>query len=199
VDDRAAMEWRRLDRPGHETAELQRTADGWRLSGIVTLVEASRPCRLDYAIECSAAWLTQRCVVHGTVGETPVRLEVARAATDEWTVDGVPAPSLAGCIDIDLGFTPATNLLPIRRLQLNIGARAPVRAAWVRFPQLTTEVLEQSCARLASDRYLYESANGAFRRELTVDAVGFVVEYPGIWIAETRAAASDRALGERLT
>ena len=64
-----------------------------------------------------------------------------------------------------------------------MGASADVRAAWVRFPELAIELLEQRYTRLAAHRYLYESAGGTFRRELTVDDHGFVVDYPGLWIA----------------
>jgi hypothetical protein len=92
-----------------------------------------------------------------------------------------------GCLDVDLGFSPSTNLLPIRRLKLEIGARADVRAAWVRFPELTLELLEQSYTRLTEHTYLYESAGGEFKRELTVNADGFVVEYPGLWRDESTA------------
>jgi hypothetical protein len=60
-----------------------------------------------------------------------------------------------------------------------------VRAAWVRFPELALEVLEQSYTRLGPATYRYESAQGTFVRELTVDADGFVLEYPELW----RAAA----------
>jgi hypothetical protein len=104
-----------------------------------------------------------------------------------WTIDGVALPALEGCHDIDLGFSPSTNLLPIRRLALPIGGRSPVRAAWIRFPELTAEVLEQRYTHLSSDRYLYESAGGAFRRELEVDAFGCVIDYPGLWRAEAKA------------
>jgi hypothetical protein len=38
-----------------------------------------------------------------------------------------------GCLDIDLGFSPSTNLLPIRRLTLAVGEAATVRAAWLPF------------------------------------------------------------------
>jgi uncharacterized protein len=94
---------------------------------------------------------------------------------------------LNGCDDIDLGFSPATNLLPIRRLELAVGAKAAVRAAWIRFPELTIEVLDQVYTRLAEDRYLYESAGGSFRRELIVDDIGFVIDYPDVWTAQARS------------
>lgn len=63
----------------------------------------------------------------------------------------------------------------------------PVRAAWIRFPELTTEVLKQVYTRLTPNQYLYGSAKGTFRRELKVDESGFVLDYPGLWMAETRA------------
>jgi uncharacterized protein len=151
------------------------------------LAESDRPCRVEYEIDCDSRWVTRRCTLAGYVGATEVALEVARNDIGEWTVGGVPATILKGCDDIDLGFTPATNLLPIRRLGLPIGGKAAVRAAWVRFPELTLEVLDQVYTRLAGDRYLYESAGGSFRRELRVNDVGFVVDYPGLWIAEAKS------------
>ena len=90
---------------------------------------------------------------------------------------------LAGCIDVDFGFSPSTNLLPIRRLDLAIGAAADVSAAWVKFPEFTVHRLDQRYTRLAETTYLYESRNN-FRREITVDDSGFVVDYPGLWKAE---------------
>lgn len=126
------------------------------------------------------------------IGATTVSLEVARNAKGAWTVGGAPATNLNGCDDIDLGFTPATNLLPIRKLGLAVGATAAVRAAWVRFPELTTEVLDQVYTRIAPDQYLYESAGGSFHRELRVHDTGFVLDYPGLWRVEGKVVYPDR-------
>jgi hypothetical protein len=101
-------------------------------------------------------------------------------------MNGLSIDTLSGCADVDLGFSPVTNMLPVLRLALGVGASAPVRAAWLRFPELTMEVLDQTYTRLAVDRYHYSSANGAFQRDLTVDSSGFVIDYPGIWTAEGR-------------
>lgn len=186
MNDRHTILWQRLDLPGHETAVLRATPDGWRLSGVAVLVESQRPCRLEYEIACDARWLTQRCSIGGYIGAAAVALDVVRTPSGEWTVGGAPAAHLEGCADIDLGFSPSTNLLPIRRLGLAVGSNAAVRAAWIRFPELTAEVLEQVYTRVSPDRYVYESAGGSFRRELTVDAVGFVLDYPGLWRAEAK-------------
>jgi uncharacterized protein len=179
--------WRRLDLPGHEIATIVPVADGWRLDGVALLNESGRPCRIEYGITCDAQWLTRRCVIRCQVGEQRVNLAVERTLTGVWSVGGVEVPALEGCDDIDLGFSPATNLLPIRRLALPIGAHSLVRAAWIRFPELTAEVLEQTYTHASTGRYVYESAGGAFRRELQVDAFGCVIDYPGLWRAEAAA------------
>jgi hypothetical protein len=184
VGEGEAVVWRRLDLPGHDAATIEPIKDGWRVSGVAVVVESALPCRIEYEITCDLRWVTRQCSLRGYVGATTVALDVRRKASGNWKVNGVDAPDLQGCTDIDLGFTPATNLLPIRRLRLEVGQRAVVRAAWIRFPEFTAEVLDQVYTRQAGDRYLYESDNGAFRRELRVDPFGCVVDYPGLWRAE---------------
>ena len=133
-------------------------------------------------------WGTRDVTVRGQIGASPVSLVLSRDSHGEWCANGVVQPTVHGCVDVDLGFSPSTNLLPIRRLKLPIGARADVRAAWVRFPELTLEVLEQSYTRVAELTYRYESAGGEFKRELTINDDGFVVDYPGLWRDETLTA-----------
>jgi hypothetical protein len=91
---------------------------------------------------------------------------------------------------VDLGFTPSTNTLPIRRLTLAVGASAPVRAAWLRFPELTLESLEQVYLRTAERTYRYESAGGQFVAVLEVGAAGLVSRYGDYWRAEVGPQAA---------
>ena len=173
--------WRRLDLPGHEAAAITQHRNRWNLSGTALFAYRRQPCRLDYEIECDMFWSTRDVTVRGQIGESPVSLMISRDPDGVWCAKGEVQPMVQGCIDVDLGFSPSTNLLPIRRLKLAMGARANVRAAWVRFPELTLEVLEQTYTRVAELTYLYESAGGEFKRELTVNSDGFVVDYPGLW------------------
>ena len=181
---RSTILWRRLDLPGHELCELTGAVDGWRLSGVALVAHENRPCRLEYEIECDASWETRRARVRGQIGQAAADLSIIRAVDGAWSVNGSTLPTLQGCVDIDLGFSPSTNLLPIRRLAMAVGQHAAVRAAWVRFPELRLEVLEQTYTRIGPETYRYESAGGAFTRELSVDSNGFVLDYPGIWCVE---------------
>jgi uncharacterized protein len=93
----------------------------------------------------------------------------------------VEVPAVAGCLDVDLAFTPATNILPLRRLALAVGESREMTAAWVRFPDLSVEPLPQRYTRLDERRVRYESRGGAFTAELEVDELDLVVRYPPLW------------------
>jgi len=176
--------WRRLDQPGHEAAVLSEGAAGAVIEGAAVFSESGRPCRLNYRVVCDAAWRTLSARVTGWLAATMVDIAVGVDAARGWTINGRSCPDLDGCDDIDLSFSPATNLLPIRRTRLAVGAQASVRAAWLRFPALTLESLDQKYERLSESRYRYESGGGSFVAMLETNAVGFVTLYPGLWQLE---------------
>jgi hypothetical protein len=79
-----------------------------------------------------------------------------------------------------LAVTPATNTLPIRRLDLDIGKSESVTATWIKFPNLEIQPLSQRYTRIAANIYRYESDTG-FSAEIVVDDLGLVITYPGCW------------------
>jgi len=139
--------WRRLDLPGHEIGRLFLGRDHRELSGTAVFSHERQPCRLDYFVACDSGWQTSSAHVGGLIGERDLDLSVSVDTERRWYVNGTELPALAGCIDIDLGFSPATNLLPIRRLSLDVGEEAEVNAAWLTFPSLAFEVLPQTYRR----------------------------------------------------
>ena len=94
---------------------------------------------------------------------------------------GSKFPPWTGCRDIDLNFSPSTNVLPIRRLSLDVGDQAAVRAAWLRFPGFELEPLDQVYVRTEPLEYRYESGGGRFVAAIRVDENGLVSRYPGFW------------------
>jgi uncharacterized protein len=181
--DAHAVVWRRLDQPGLEYARLAGVDGEWYLSGTVVLLHKREPCELRYRVLCDPAWRTLSADVRGTLGTTPVAIELAQDSALGWVMNGGLCAGLDGCIDLDLAFTPATNTLPIRRLNLAVGEAAEVSAAWLRFPELALERLDQRYTRLTDSVYRYESAGGTFTRDLAVNTAGLVTEYPGLWQA----------------
>jgi hypothetical protein len=173
--------WQRLQGTGLERFELFQDAGGWVLRGTILVLDKKGPAQADYEILCDAAWHTRRAGVslRDTTGERTLRLTVEDG---RWYADGNEQEAVRGCIDVDLGWSPSTNTLPIRRLDLEIEEKSgPITAAWVRFPELTVEPLPQEYERLAERRYRYSSRGGAFTALLEVDDEGVVVDYEGIW------------------
>ena len=184
------VRWRRLDVPGREEAHIAQTGTGWRLTGELEVDEAGAAARLRYRIECDADWRTRTALVEGEAGGRPIRVALAADGAGQWTRDGALLPELAGALDVDLGFTPATNTLPIRRLALAVGASAPVRSAWLRFPELRLEPLEQTYAREAELVFRYRALvdGEPFVARLDTDAFGRVVRYEGLWAVDASDA-----------
>src|SRR5439155_24707202 len=124
---------------------------------------------------------TLSATVGGQSGERRVDIEITARADVTWQLNDQSCPQVAGCRDVDLNFSPSTNLLPIRRLNLDIGQESSVRAAWLRFPSFALEPLEQSYRRTGERTYRYESAGGKFVAELQLHHSGLPLRYGDIW------------------
>ena len=153
----SAALWRRLDVPGHDACRLDELEDGWRLHGAAVFRLDGAPARLDYFVDCDRAWRARTASVEGWVGAQEIAITIAHGADGRWLLDDVPVPGLDDCIDVDFGFTPATNLLQLRRIDLAVGDAASVPVAWLDVPSNTLERLEQRYRRLTDATYDYAS------------------------------------------
>ncbi|MGC5628847.1 putative glycolipid-binding domain-containing protein [Georgenia sp. Z1344] len=168
--------WNRLDIEGHEDLELHQAA-----SLVAIGVVAAGEERYSYRATLTHDW----DFLHLTVGSGDGRaLSVHRSPTGLWSVDGQDRDDLSDAFDIDLSFSPFTNTLPIRRLDLDLGASAEIVCAYVDTPSLEVTTDPQRYTRLDTHLYLYESMDSDFSREITVDDDGLVVGYPGLFAVE---------------
>lgn len=170
------VSWRRSD--GTRTDEhctISVRDAGLSLVGTVIGAHAGLPVRIEYRVLTSGTGATTAAHVRDYRGFGQRQLALTRDARGSWTLDGAPARHLRGCTDVDLGCTPATNTLPIRRLRLPVGTSSTVHAAWVRFPELSVERAAQTYTRL--DEFTYRYASGGFEGELVVDDDGVVAAY----------------------
>ena len=177
--------WRRLDSPGHDACGLWSSRDAWRVAGAAVFSSDGQPCRLSYAAECDGSWRTRSARVAGWMGRTVVEVEIKALPGGRWEFNGREQAELAGLVDVDLGFTPATNLIQLRRLSLEVGQGADAPAVYLHFPALTPGRLDQSYRRIALDRYDYRGPLFNYAGVLHVSDVGFVTRYPGLWEVES--------------
>lgn len=174
--------WRRvLDDLSFEQATLSRLPEGYEIMGVILVAEGGKPLRIDYRLRCSLDWRTREVDVGQALGADRSRMSLTADGVGGWRVNGVEAPELAGCIDVDLEFSPSTNALPINRLRLKVGERAEISAAWVRFPALHVMASRQAYQRLGQGQYVFQSVASGFEAVLDVDHDGLPLLYSGIW------------------
>ncbi len=170
--------WRRTDEVAtdeHCTVTIR--GNGMSLVGTVLGAEGGVPVRIEYRVLTDAAGMTSAAHVRDLRGFDVRTTVLERDPKGNWVVDGVPVRALRGCADVDLGCSPSTNTLPIRRLDLAVGASKTIKAAWIRFPDLTVFNAPQTYTRL--DPFTYRYASGDFVAELAVDDDGIVTTYAG--------------------
>jgi uncharacterized protein len=173
----AMAHWRRTDQDGTDRCTLSRVDHGWMLTGQAIWHEQG-PVSLNYVVRCDEDWHTFSADVAGTRSGQKVALRLLKGSQG-WTLNDTLQPDTAACADIDLSFTPATNLLPLRRLTFENATPKPVRAAWL-VPDLDRiQPLDQTYARSEDGAFTYASAN--FTAQLEIHPSGFVTRYPGLW------------------
>ncbi len=196
-----SLVWRRLDTAGAEHA-LVDDARGLRAHGTI-VAAAPVPYTLRYEVQTDEAWVSAKLTASAE-GDGWIRRVSLERAGGRWRVTageqgdldralvaagrarlllpGVDDPdTLTPALDLDLGFSPLTNTLPIRRLGLlgaPVGESATITAAWVLVPSLTVVAAQQSYTVLGPDSMRY--ASGTFRADLTLDPQGYVLAYPGL-------------------
>jgi uncharacterized protein len=196
--------WNRVDTAGTEHVLLN-TADGLYARGTALAIDPI-PYSCRYELRTDPGWVTAHLDVTAEGGGwvRSLRLELAagrwRATTAEQGdldavlsaaghagggLPGMEDPDLLyGAFDVDLGGSPLTNTLPIRRLGLHqkktveAGVAHRLSVAWVLLPSLEVVQADQIYTPLDDGRV--RSAGEAFSADLTIDDEGFIVHYPGL-------------------
>jgi hypothetical protein len=185
--------WRQLVGTGIEHLILN--VDGGIHADGLAVGEIERGAyRIHYQIDCDADWNVLRLRIEDLLRDSVLAL--TRAADNRWNdADGTMLDTLEGCVDVDLMFTPFTNTLPIRRLNLKPGEARDLAVVYVGLPGLQVSRFRQRYTCLSSGNsggtYRYESLESGFTAELKVDEDGLVVDYPNIFVMDAKRQLPD--------
>jgi len=168
--------WAGLEQGSVERCAITAGDDGAMVAAAIDF----HPGMVDYRVRIVRPWLFCELSVVDRRRQRAVRRHVVRDVEGHWYVDGRARPDLGGAHEIDLAISPLSNTLPIRRLGLEIGESAEIVTAYVG-ADLDVSTDPQRYTRIAERRYLYESLDSAFSREVTVDEHGLVLDYPSLF------------------
>ena len=178
--------WRRTDVIGTEACSFDESGSaGTTITGMTVYLAENVPVRIAYSVTCNDSWECRAASVDRWIGTDRRRLILERQANGAWMSNGEAVDALASLIDIDLGFTPATNTNAINRLGLRVGDQAQITAIWLDDETWTFKPLKQRYERLNRNTYRYTSVDSGYQADLTVDEFGIVQTYPGLWEAVT--------------
>ncbi|HXR00312.1 MAG TPA: putative glycolipid-binding domain-containing protein [Pseudomonas sp.] len=179
------VHWCNWEKGGLDHCSLDESSDSLVIEGIV----------IGIPIENYAAHYYVRADGHLRTREVRIefvggpRLHLAADGEGSWRdmLSNEPIPLLAGCLDVDIAVTPATNTLPIKRLALEEGESRDIIVAYIPLHadpehELLPEVMKQSYTCLyPNKRYRYKSAPHGFTAELEIDEFGLVLDYPEVF------------------
>jgi len=178
VSEFAAWTW--LDRPGRDAALLRPIDGGWLLQGAAAFDHDAGSAAVAYRVEADARWRTRRGMISGFLGDETIRHEIQRDDAG-WRLNGVRIEGLEHLVDLDYGFTPATNVLQLSRIALKPGERLEVPVVWFDLDSASLIELRQTYERRGEASYWYEAPGVPYRALLEIAPSGFVQSYPGLW------------------
>ncbi|MEP7019592.1 MAG: putative glycolipid-binding domain-containing protein [Pseudonocardiales bacterium] len=171
-------------RSGFEVVFFHTVDEGYRIAGHTTAVESGQAWLVGYEIYLDRDWVTRTAVVSGHSASGTRSTRLAADGLGRWQVDGIAAPHLDGCLDVDLESSALTNAFPIHRLGVPVGSRADAPAAYIRAVDLSVSRLEQTYSREhdtdAGQRYEYAAPAFDFACTVVYDDAGLVLDYPRI-------------------
>jgi hypothetical protein len=174
--------WAALDHPGYEHVRVDEGHPEWAVFDSMLIREDEGNVRRGgYTLVVDKLWRTLelRLMVEETPGQMEA-LHLLASGDGTWTdADGNHIPELDGCIDVDIQWSPLTNMLPIRRLHLRTGGEQEIRVAYVSLPDLSVQAVAQRYTAINEHQIRYASFTSGFQGDLTIDDEGFVVDYPG--------------------
>ena len=176
--------WKHIDGSASlEQCALSKDEKNWQIKGtLISIVEGNKPIKAEYSVICDLRWQTREADLSIATSEgSPRSMKIIVDLSQRWWVQGREHGELRGCFDLDIGLSPSTNTLPIRRLNLPIGNAAEISVAWLDLPTFKIQLASQKYSRTGEQAYRYENIKTGLSADLDVDELGLVTSYGNVW------------------
>ena len=138
-----------------------------------------------YTLTTDEAGVVQRLTVRTVREKGEQAVTLTRSEEGIWLVDhgqGAARTNFGGALDVDLQFSPLFNALPVRRLNLHrLAAKHELAMVFVSLPELEVRRVAQTYRTVSlGEPAMVSLSSDSLETELTVDADGLVLDYPGL-------------------
>lgn len=170
-----------------EVARVVLGGRGLRATGSIISVQHDgiEAYSASYSLTTDEAGVVQRLTVRTTRAQGEQYVTVTRSEEGIWLVDhgqGAARTNYGGALDVDLAFSPLFTPLPVRRLGLHRqGAWHELPVVFVALPSLEVYRVSQTYRTVSlGEPAVISISSDLLDAELTVDADGLALEYPGL-------------------
>lgn len=180
--DFGPVAWAPASGLGYDECSLVSSQAGWRLEGALWRQIERERLTLRYRVLCDSRWATRAVHLEQEWLGQPFSLQLTSDNFQHWWMAGEVRSDLVGCYDVDIGLSPSTNVLPIRRLDLSLGEQRDIDVVWIHLPEREVARARQSYRRVALDLYEFRSHDSGWESIIQVRGDGMVIAYPGGWV-----------------
>jgi hypothetical protein len=179
------LTWRAQDVSRMESVRVQLTGNRIKANGrIVAAATATNPAfGAFYEVQTDESGATKRFGLTVTLAERERQLAIARDEENMWMVtdhQGERRASYNGALDVDVVFSPFFNAFPIRRLGLHQQAGSiTLPMVYVNVPEMSVTAAEVSYTSQGRPDGI-KLRSPVADTTVSVDADGFIVDYPGL-------------------
>ena len=174
--------WKGLLYHSLESCLISVTDKGVEVDSVIVGNYNNKIFRVEYFIKTNKNWETILCEVKTQFANERNLLNLQSDGNGNWTMNGQIAHQFNGCIDIDISLTPFTNTLPINRLKLKENKKHLINVVYIDILEKQVNPRQQRYTKLSATEYKYENVPNDFEAIITVDELGLVVNYPGLFV-----------------
>ena len=155
--------------------------DSFYVRSFITGEAEGSPLHIEYRIIINNSWIVQSLFID-LINGGQHQVGFTRSVSGVWkTVAGENLPDLNECTDPDISYTPFTNTLAIKRLNLQVGEQSEIIALFFDLPSLMPKPMRQRYTRKGEKQYLYENVDSDFQALLNIDDNALVIDYADRW------------------
>lgn len=182
------LTWAGVDASRLEAVRVVVGDRGIRATGSIVAAETADTAAYSasYSLSTDEAGFVGRLTVRTVTAGGEEHVTLNRSEEGIWLVDhgsGAARNDFDGATDVDLAYSPLFNALPVRRLGLHrAAAEHELPMVFVHLPSLEVELMRQTyrTVSVGTERSVVAFASDRFTVDLTVDAEGLVIDYPGL-------------------
>jgi hypothetical protein len=174
--------WRGREYFSLENCLVDTTPDGAVVKSTIIGYYEEKIYRVEYTIQTNKAWQTLSVEIKSWHDNKYQHVHFIGDGQGNWTENGKAIEAFTGCIDADIPLTPFTNTLPINRLKLTKDQSQEIRVIYFDILEKQINAVRQKYTCISPTSYHYENVPNDFEATIEVDDLGFVVDYPYLFV-----------------